>query len=73
MYLDTSCLLKLVFPEPEAAAEQVRPERGALHCRTLDRLHLAVMEMLGLRRILTNDAAQGRAAVVLGYEVLTPK
>jgi hypothetical protein len=31
------------------------------------------MEMLGLRRILTNDAAQGRAAVALGYEVLTPK
>lgn len=141
LYLDTSCLLKLVFPEPEsahvsalcgaeqrvvvsslcqleaavqinarlaggtltktraarlrkqldailklapyelalfppgaveAAAEQIRPARGTFHCRTLDRLHLAVMEMLGLRRILTNDASQARAANALGYEVLLP-
>lgn len=61
----TSCPLKLVFPE--FARNEARP------CRTLDRLHLAVMEMLGLRRILTNDTTQGRAAVALGYEVLTPK
>lgn len=142
LYLDTSCLLKLVFPEPEsarvsalcaaeqrvvvsslslleatvqinarraggtldktsaarlrkqleailalapyeravfppgaveAATEQLRPASGTLHCRTLDRLHLAVMEILGLRRMLTNDDPQARAAVALGYEVLLPR
>lgn len=42
------------------------------HCRTLDRLHLAAMEELGLRRLLTNDAKQARAARALGYTVVSP-
>jgi len=130
LYLDTSCLLKLFFPEPESATVarkspqksmssfprlahlelrvqiQGRVAGGTLsaksatallsvvdrtlaesptksrkhpamstrrsrptpalgrsvHCRTLDRLHLAAMEALGLRRLLTNDEIQGRAA-----------
>src|SRR6266581_3010663 len=40
------------------------------HCRTLDRLHLASMEELGLRRLLTNDAKQAGAARGLGYAVV---
>jgi predicted nucleic acid-binding protein len=142
LYLDTSCLLKLFFPEPESARtaalvarerrvvvsslarleaivqiqaraaggmlprravtgllrvidamlerapydvvttpggidrvaeQQVLPITRSVHCRTLDRLHLATMQMLGLRRILTNDDTQARAAVALGFDVLSPR
>ena len=45
---------------------------GQPHCRSLDRLHLAAMEALGLRRLMTNDAAQATGARGLGFEVLTP-
>jgi uncharacterized protein with PIN domain len=45
---------------------------GKVHCRTLDRLHLAAMEELGVRRLLTNDAKQAAAAKALGYEVFSP-
>jgi predicted nucleic acid-binding protein len=142
LYLDTSCLLKLFFPEPESAsvarllvaeervvistlaslelrvqiqgrvagatlparaakalmalidrtlaqspyemaetpshvfsiakAQMAAPGR-AVHCRTLDRLHLATMEALGLRRLLTNDETQARAALARGFEVLRPR
>jgi uncharacterized protein with PIN domain len=43
-----------------------------VHCRSLDRLHLAAMEELGLGRLMTHDAAQARAAVGLGYRVEQP-
>jgi predicted nucleic acid-binding protein len=42
------------------------------HCRSLDRLHLAAMEELGVRRLMTNDVKQAVAAKALGYEVLLP-
>src|SRR5689334_3248012 len=45
---------------------------GKPHCRTLDRLHLAAMEELGMRRLLTNDTKQAAAARVLGYRVILP-
>lgn len=108
LYLDTSCLLKLFFPEREsarvaalvAAEERVvistlahlelrvqvqgrvaggtLPARSATALmavidRTLDRLHLATMEALGLRRLLTNDETQARAAAARGFEVLRPR
>jgi hypothetical protein len=52
----------------------LRQDRAArrIHCRTLDRLHLAAMEELGLRRLMTSDAAQAVAAKVLGFEVVSP-
>jgi predicted nucleic acid-binding protein len=64
-----------IFPPGavEAAEQQLRIDRRAIHCRTLDRLHLAAMEVLGLGRILTNDDAQARAAAALGYQVLVPR
>jgi len=64
-----------MFPSTavELAAKQVRLDPRSAHCRTLDRLHLAVMEAMGLRRILTNDEAQGRAATALGFEVVRPR
>lgn len=45
---------------------------GEFHCRTLDRLHLAAMDELRLRRLLTNDVKQAKAAKSLGYEVFLP-
>lgn len=55
-------------------ATAIRQHRGdrRLHCRSLDRLHLAAMEELELRRLMTNDLTQGTAATALGYEVLIP-
>jgi len=142
VYLDTSCLLKLLFPEPETARvlelvageqqvvvsslarlealvqilgreegryitrrtgaslrraldalvlrspfeqtaspphldriaeDQLRDRARSAHCRTLDRLHLAAMQGLGLRRLLTNDDQQRAAAVALGFDVATPR
>lgn len=53
----------------------IRQDRdaGRLHCRTLDRLHLAAMEELGLRRLMTNDVAQAAGAHALGFEVVSPR
>jgi predicted nucleic acid-binding protein len=44
-----------------------------LHCRSLDRLHLAAMEELGLRRLMTNDLKQAAAARALGHTVVSPR
>ena len=43
------------------------------YCRTLDRLHLAAMEALGIRRLLTNDDQQAAAARALGFGVVLPR
>ncbi len=43
------------------------------HCRTLDRLHLAAMEVLGLTALLTNDHKQAEAARDLGFDVVIPE
>ena len=42
------------------------------HCRTLDRLHLAAMHLLGCDRLMTNDLRQASAARALGHEVVAP-
>ncbi len=139
LYLDTSCLLKVFFPEPETAATiaqeshvvisslarlealvhihgrvaakmlsaatarrlverfdqvlqaepyelapcppgiietaetQVRSVVKSAYCRTLDRLHLATMQALGVHRLLTNDETQARAARGLGFEITLPR
>lgn len=142
LYLDTSCLLKMLFPEPETervmqivaaeervlvstlarletlvqihgrrvggllkdgaarslvarleavlrqapyevvrtpaevvdvAEEHLRSLPREAHCPTLDRLHLAVMKSLDVRRLLTNDEAQARGARALGLVVLVPR
>jgi hypothetical protein len=43
---------------------------GQPHCGTLDRLHLAAMELLGISRLLTHDNCQAQAARGLGFEVV---
>jgi predicted nucleic acid-binding protein len=47
-------------------------EKTTAHCRTLDRLHLAAMEEIGVRRLMTHDRRQAEAAVALGYKVVSP-
>jgi predicted nucleic acid-binding protein len=55
---------------PTALRQHRRPQ--AAYCRSLDRLHLAAMEELKLRRVITLDEVQGRAAEALEYEVIYP-
>jgi predicted nucleic acid-binding protein len=45
---------------------------GDLHCRSLDRLHLAAMEELGISRLMTHDESQAKAAIEAGFEVIRP-
>lgn len=45
---------------------------NSVHCRSLDRLHLAAMAELGVRRLMTNDVKQGVAARAMGYQVVSP-
>jgi len=42
-----------------------------IHCRTLDRLHLAAMEELDIKRLMTHDQRQAEVARRLGLEVIT--
>lgn len=44
----------------------------SVHCRSLDRLHLAAMAELRITRLMTNDTRQAAAARELGYEVVSP-
>ncbi len=44
----------------------------AAYCRTLDRLHLAAIEELKLKRLMTLDDAQAKAARSLNYKVICP-
>lgn len=61
-------------PDLIAIAEaQIEPMVSAVYCRTLDRLHLAAMEGLGLTRLLTNDDTQAAAARARGFDVLLPR
>jgi predicted nucleic acid-binding protein len=55
------------------AERQLRAPAGRGHCRMMDRLHLAAMEGLGLRRLLTNDDRQASAARALGFDVIMPR
>ena len=57
----------------DVAEAQVRPLASSLHCRTLDRLHLAVMQIIGVQRLLTNDDRQAAVARALGFEVSVPR
>jgi predicted nucleic acid-binding protein len=40
--------------------------------RSLDRLHLAAMEELGVSRLMTHDVGQAQAAIETGFEVICP-
>ncbi len=55
----------------QAALRQHR-NSGALHCRSLDRLHLAAMEELKVFRLMTHDEGQTKAALAAGFEIVRP-
>jgi predicted nucleic acid-binding protein len=55
----------------QTALDQLQ-RRPQVHCRTLDRLHLAAVAELGLIRLMTHDRAQAAVAQALGMEVLMP-
>jgi predicted nucleic acid-binding protein len=52
----------------------LRQHRNAVgvHCRSLDRLHLAAMEELQVARLMTHDERQAKAALAAGFEVVRP-
>jgi len=54
------------------AERQVAHAAAKAHCRTLDRLHLAAMQLLGETRLVTADSRQAAAARRLGFTVLMP-
>jgi predicted nucleic acid-binding protein len=56
----------------EVAFRQHRNSKD-VHCRALDRLHLAAAEKLGIARFMTHDVAQARAAEDLGFDVILPR
>ena len=55
----------------QTALRQHRNSTG-IHCRSLDRLHLAAMEELKLSRLMTHDEQQAKAAMEAGFEVVRP-
>lgn len=55
------------------AEKQLGGTAATAHCRTLDRFHLTAMEAFGIKRLLTNDDIQARAARALGFEVKLPR
>ena len=55
----------------ETAMRQNR-QAEKTHCRSLDRLHLAAMQELGLQRLMTHDEGQAADARALGYRVDRP-
>ena len=61
-------------PFPQDGFERARSlaARTRVHSRTLDLLHLAAMEALGVTRLLTNDSAQAAVANALGFQVVSP-
>ncbi len=56
-----------------AIFELAETQLASAYCPTLDRLHLAVMQDLRLRRLFTNDDQQAKAAQALGFEVILPR
>jgi predicted nucleic acid-binding protein len=44
----------------------------SLHCRSLDRLHLAAMEELKVTRLMTLDTQQAKVASAVNHEVICP-
>ena len=45
---------------------------GDVQCRSIDRLHLGAMEELGLKRLMTHDIRQAKAATEVGFAVVRP-
>ncbi len=62
-------------PVPAALFQTaLRQHRNAarIHCRSIDRLHLAAMEELRVTRLMTNDTRQAKAGSEAGFQVICP-
>ena len=57
----------------DLAEERVRMLAKRAYCATLDGLHLEIMDVLGLKRLLTNDDTQAAAARHRGFDVTLPR
>ena len=47
-------------------------DASEIHCRSLDRIHLSAMAEMGIKRLMTHDDLQAKAARELGYAVMVP-
>lgn len=65
-------VLRLPADAVDLALAQIGAPGSTRYCRAADRLHLGAMQAFGLRRLLTNDAAQADAARALGFDVIIP-
>lgn len=65
---------EFVALSPRVLPTALRQHRnsGDLHCRSLDRLHLAAMEELEISRLMTHDGGHAKAAIEAGFEVIRP-
>lgn len=63
----------IAFPVDGFERAQALAVRAKAHCRTLDLLHMAIMDSVGLTRLFTNDAAQAKVARALGFTVTIPR
>jgi len=70
---DLPPLVHQTTPADLARVATIQIRSSPTYCRTLDRLHLAAMEALGVRRLLTNDDHQAAAARALGFGVILPR
>jgi predicted nucleic acid-binding protein len=62
----------IAFPMDGFERARALAVRAKAHCRTLDLLHMAVMDSDGLSRLFTNDTAQAKLARALELTVTTP-
>jgi predicted nucleic acid-binding protein len=60
------------FPDDGFERARRMSEGLKVHCRTLDLLHLAAMDAVGVRRLFTNDRGQAVVARALHFTVLEP-
>ena len=70
--MDCAPFLKQHLPANVFAAALRQQTTSLIHCRSLDRIHLAAMAEFGIKRLMTHDQRQLKAAKELGYKVVMP-
>lgn len=70
--MDCAPFIKRHLPATIFAAALRQQEASFIHCRSLDRIHLAAMAELGIKRLMTHDERQSKAAKECGYKVVMP-
>jgi hypothetical protein len=76
IYLDTGCLVKLYYPEPNSAsvAAIVQGKRlcytPTIGCRSLDILHCAAAKIVGATDFVSTDVRQKALATAIGLKLI---